>query len=213
MSVVEPGPARGTLARVGGMMFRPGRTWDELAEEPAAARDLIQRYVAPLAAVPAVCGLIGMMLFGYSIAGIGFQANPLTAVIEAAADFSLTLGAVLLIAWAIHGLARPFGATPGYGQALKVAAYFPTAYWVSGVFSIYPSFGLLAGMLAALYSLYAMHLGLKRLMAPHPDHALSYFATVLGAVLVITALKAFLVGRAAELGGPLRTAAAVSGFA
>ncbi|WP_374471458.1 Yip1 family protein [Phenylobacterium sp.] len=214
MSVVEPGPAGGSLAaRVGAMLFRPGRTWGEVEAEETPHGEILRRYVMPLAAVHAVCGLIGMMLFGYSIAGIGFRANPLTAVLEAAVDFTLTLGLVLVAAAVIDLLAGAFGGRRSFRQALKLAAYSATAYWVAGVFSLYPSFGILAGLLAALYSLYVLYLGLPRLMRLPQDRLLSGFAAILAAVLALAALKGFLVSRVAELGGPLRAAALGSGLA
>lgn len=205
MSVVEPGPAGGSLlARAGSILLRPGRTWAQLDGEWAAARELIAGYVAPLAAIPAVCGLIGMTVFGYSIAGIGFQANLATALIEAVVDFTLTLGCVLVGALAIDLLAPAFGGVRSWQQALKLSAYSATAVWVSGVFSLYPSVGLLAGALAGLYSLYTLFLGLPQLMRTPAENTLTYFAAVLGAVLVLLVSKSMLVGWAAELGGPLR---------
>jgi hypothetical protein len=214
VSVVEPGSAgERLLVRVRAILFRPAGTWEVIAEEPAAGRELFRSYVVPLAAIPAVCGFVGMLLFGYSIAGIGFQANVPTAAIEATVDFTLTLATVFLVAVAIDLLAPAFGGIRSAGQALKLAAYSGTALWVAGVFSLYPSFGILAGVLGGLYSLYTLNLGLPKLMRVPQDNALSYFATVLGAILVIGALQKFLVGRASELGGPLRTAALALGLA
>ncbi|MCR5880284.1 Yip1 family protein [Phenylobacterium sp. J367] len=205
MSVVEPEPAGGRLlARALAMVLRPSQTWDRIATETTPPSDLFRGYVAPLAAIPAVCGLLGMMLFGYSIAGIGFQQSLPAAVIEAAVDFTLTLAAVFLMAIAIDLLARPFGGARDAGQALKLAAYSGTAMWLAGIFSLYPSFGLVIGALAALYSLYTLYLGLPKLMRAPPESALTYFASVLVALIAIVILKGVLVAKASELGGPLR---------
>ncbi|WP_334164110.1 Yip1 family protein [Phenylobacterium sp.] len=206
MSGVEPGSAGESLfARVRAMLLRPSRAWAAVETETVSIRELYRGYVAPLAAIPAVCGLVGMLLFGYSIAGIGFQANLATALIEAVADYLMTLLAVFLTALAVSALAPSFGGVGDRGQALKLAAYSGTALWVAGVFALYPSLGLLVALLAGLYSLYTLFLGLPRLMRVPPENALTCFAAVLGAILVILVLKSVVVARAAELGGPLRT--------
>lgn len=207
MSVVEPESAGESLfARVMAMLFRPARAWAAIETETVSARELYRGYVAPLAAVPAVCGFVGMLLFGYSIAGIGFQANLATSVIETLVDYVLTLVAVFLTALAIHALAPSFGGVRDRGQALKLAAYSGTALWAAGVFGLYPSLGLLVAILGGLYSLYTLYLGLPRLMRAPQENALTYFAAILGVILVILVLKGVVVARAAELGGPLRTA-------
>ena len=207
MSVVEPGSAGESLfARVRAMLLRPSRAWAVIEPEAVSLRELYRGYVAPLAAIPAVCGFVGMLLFGYTIAGIGFQANLATSLIETVVDYALTLAAVFLTALAIDALAPSFGGVRDRGQALKLAAYSATALWIAGVFALYPSLGLLVALLGGLYSLYALYLGLPRLMRVPPENALTYFAAVLGAILVILVLKSVVVARAAELGGPLRTA-------
>lgn len=206
MGVVEPGSAGESLfARARAMLLRPSRAWAAIDHEAVSARELYRGYVAPLAAIPAVCGVVGMVLFGYSIAGIGFQANLATSLIEAVVDYLLTLVAVFLTALAIDALAPSFGGVRDRGQALKLAAYSGTALWVAGLFALYPSLGLLVAILGGLYSLYALYLGLPRLMRAPPENALTYFAAILGVILVILVLKGVVVARAAELGGPLRT--------
>jgi hypothetical protein len=195
------------------MLLRPRRAWAAIAEEPTSGADLIGRYVAPLAGFHAFCSLVGVLVFGYSIAGVGLQASPLGAVLEAAVDFTLTLAQVALAGVAVALLATLFGGRGGWRQGLKLAAYSGTAYWVAGLFALYPSLGLVAGLLAGLYSLYTLQLGLPVLMRVAPERQLSAFAAVLAAVLGLALLKHLLVARVAELGGPLRAAQLASGLA
>ena len=61
MAAVEPEkPRSGLLARAGDMILRPGATWRAIADEPAEVGDLYLRYVAPLAAIPALCAFLAI---------------------------------------------------------------------------------------------------------------------------------------------------------
>ena len=59
MSVVEPGSAgAGLVARVIAILTKPRETWDEIDAESSDIGGIYRGYVAPLAAIPAVCGAI-----------------------------------------------------------------------------------------------------------------------------------------------------------
>jgi hypothetical protein len=207
VSVVEPGSAgMGLLGRVRAMLFRPSRAWDAIAEEPTTATELFKSYVAPLAAVPVVCGAIAMRLFGDGIFGVGIRANWPTTLIDVVVGYAVMLASVYLLGLMINGLAKPFGGVPNRTAAMKLAAYSGTAWWVAGVFALYPSIGVAAGMLGMLYSLYTLYLGLPKLMKGAPDQALSYFACVLGAILALVLVGGAVADSASELGGPLSAA-------
>jgi hypothetical protein len=205
MGAVEPPALRtGLIARAAGMLFRPGRTWDAADGEPASVVALLRDYVAPLALIPALCGLVGQLTFGAGMAGIGIRPSPRSAIAGAATDYLLTLVSVYLLALAIHGLAPAFGARRHIVQATKVAAYSGTALWLSGIFALYPALGWLAGILAGLYSLYALSMGLARLMHAPADRELAYFTTVLITTLALMALVALASRGVRDLvGGPL----------
>jgi hypothetical protein len=70
-------------------------------------------------------------------------------------------------------------------QALKIAAYFPTASWVAGIFGLVPVLGIVA-LLGGLYSLYLLYLGLPKLMKTAQDKALPYFLVVLIVAIVVS---------------------------
>ena len=205
MGAVEPpAPRAGLVQRAIGMMLRPSRTWDAADHEPGGVVGLIRDYAAPLAVIPAVCGLIGQLTFGTGMAGIGIRPTAQSAVAGAATDYVLSLVAVYLLALAIHALAPAFGARRDFVRATKVAVYSGTALWLAGVFALYPALGWLAGILAALYSLYALSQGLARLMHAPEDRELAYFTTVLITALVLMALVAFASRGVRDLvGGPL----------
>ena len=70
---------------------------------------------------------------------------------------------VLVIAYVIDFLAGVFGAQKNLDNAMKVAAYAPTAAWLAGIFGLIPLSGFLS--LLGLYSLYLLHTGIAALDA------------------------------------------------
>ena len=83
----------------------------------------------------------------------------------------------------IDWFAPKFDGKVGMGQALKVAAFAPTAAWLAGVFSIIPALSVLG--ILGLYSVYLLYLGLPRLMQVPEDKAIPYLAVVIIALVLI----------------------------
>lgn len=192
-------------ARAGGMIVRPGRTWDEIAPEPGDAPGILLRYVAPLAAIPAVCGALGALVFGISFADVGLKPSFLSVLMEAMAGYLLTFLFIWLAAGWVRVLAPAFGGLRDPEQALKLVAYSGTAAWVTGIAHLYPNLALPVGLLAALYCGWTLYLGLPKLMRSDPEKTLTYFAAVLLGLMVLGVIQATIVAKAAELGGPLAT--------
>lgn len=198
MSMVQPGSAgAGLVTRVKALLLRPAPTWDEIDAEPATVGGLFKGYVLPLAAIPAVAGAIGLLVFGVSggFMGFGFswRPSPLWVVGNAVLQYALSLAMVFVLGVVINGLAKTFGAVQDQAQAMKVAAYAPTASWVAGAVMILPQLGFVA-FLGGLYSLYLLYVGLPKLMKAPEERALPYF----GAVLVVAILAALVIGIASS---------------
>jgi hypothetical protein len=68
---------------------------------------------------------------------------------------------------------------------------------------IYPSLGIPVGILAGLYSLYSLYLGLPKMMGIPEERRLTAFAAVLIAILLLAVGRGMITAKAAELGGPL----------
>ena len=70
-------------------------------------------------------------------------------------------------------------------QATKVAVYSFTAGWVGGVFLIIPFVGGFLALLASLYGLYLLYLGLPKLMRNPEDKTIGYTAVVVIVTIVV----------------------------
>lgn len=51
------------VARAKGLITRPREEWEAIAGEPTDTASLFKGYVAPLSAIPAVAGFIGLAVF------------------------------------------------------------------------------------------------------------------------------------------------------
>jgi len=204
MSAVEPGAGVSLIARIRSILTRPSETWDVVEAERAAVGDLLRYYVAPLAAVPAVCGLVGVLLFGDGVMQVAYRPGFAAGAAEAVAGYLLTLASVYVLSRVVDVLAPSFGGVSDPVQAFKLVAYAGTAGWVAGVFELLPVVGWLAGMIGRLYSLYLLYLGLPKLMKAPVERRLSYFALVLVAALVLSMAAGAITSRIRDQGGPLR---------
>jgi hypothetical protein len=172
--------------RVKNILLSPGTEWRAIDAEPATVSSLYTGYIAPLAAIPAVCQAIGMSMIGMSIAFLGNYKTPIgSALTSAVVTYVFSLAAVYIIALIVDGLAPTFGGTKNMTQALKVVAYSYTAAWVGGVFALIPALGIIT-LLFALYSLYLLFLGLPVLMKSPADKAVGYTVVVVICTLLVS---------------------------
>lgn len=186
-----------------GMLLAPGRTFDRIAAEPPSARTLILRYAAPLAAIPAVCEVIGAALFGFNVANIGVRMSALGLGLGAVAGFLVTFPALWLAAGAAARIAGAFGGERDRDQALRLVTYSATAPWAAGLAQVYPTVGFPVAILASIYGFHALYKGLHRLMRVPQDRQLTAFAALLLVVLALLWTADAVASAAAELGGPL----------
>lgn len=181
------------VSRVRGILLRPKVEWRTIESEPATLAGLYKGYALPLAAIGPVATLIRTAVFGVSTPLLGTIRVPLaTALTEAIVTYVLTLVGTYVAALVIDALAPTFGATRNSTQALKVAVYGTTAFWVVGIFAILPALGIL--QILGIYSLYLIYLGLPVLMKAPAERALTYTAAVVVALIVIYALIAAVAG-------------------
>lgn len=164
------------VARAKGLLMEPVTEWRVIAAEPADTTTLFKSYVIPLAAVPAVAGLIGTMLMGGGALGL---------IGSALVGYVLALVGILVLAKIIEVLAPRFGAPADAGAAMKLAAYAPTASWVGGAFMIIPWIGWIPALAGGLYSLFLFYIGTPTVMRVPRERVMGFaISVVLVAVLV-----------------------------
>jgi hypothetical protein len=189
MSAPPPVAVRGSLIhRVKAILMQPTSEWQVIDGEPATVGSIYMGYIAPLALIPAICGAVRIARYS---PGFGIRYAITFYVVHLISPFVLAL--------IIDALAPNFGGQRSQIQALKVAAYAATPFWLAGVFQLIPALGILS-LIGGLYGLYLLYLGLPMLMKSPQDRAMGYTViTILAEIVVWWVLIVFLAGLA--LGG------------
>jgi Yip1 domain len=170
------------LSRAYGLFRAPNAEWAQIRDEQTNIPAVVLGYVAPLAAIPPICDLIGSLIFG-RILNLEFG----DAIIRAAVTFVASVVVVFLLGILINAAAENFDADRDDLAAQKVAAYAMTPAFLSGVFSLWPPIWWLS-ILAIGYSVFLIYRGLPALMKAPEDRALGYTATV-----AVSAMVAFMI--------------------
>lgn len=194
MTVLDNARMRGIGARAKALILHPRSEWELIATEVATVRSLYVGYVVILAAIPAVAGLVGDLVFGFGGFGHIYHISIIGIVVAAIIGYALNLGAVYVMGLIIEAAAPYFGGTKDRMQAMKVAAFFPTASWLAGIFRLIPQLAPL--QILGLYSLFILWLGLPKLMNVAEDKALLYTVTVIVVAIVVTTVISVAVGMA-----------------
>jgi len=183
------------------LILQPAQEWKVIDAETQTVQGLYTQYVMILAAIPAVCGFIGLSLIGIGAFGATYRMPMASGVAHMVVSYLLALGSVYVLALIIDALAPNFGGQKNFMQALKVSAFTPTAAWLAGVFSIIPSLGIICALLS-LYSLYLLYVGLPILMKTPEDKTIPYIVVVIIAAIVLFVVVAAIVGL--TMPGPIR---------
>jgi hypothetical protein len=191
MELVPTAEARAALLqRAKNILIQPKSEWPLIGAEPATIGSIYSNYVVYLAAVPALCTLIGSLVFGYGVGGITFRPSISAALVTAVVQYALQLGGVYVFALIIDWLAPRFGGEQNRINAFKLAAYSATASWLAGVFGLIPALGVLS--ILGLYSLYLLYTGVPFLTKVAPDKAFSFTAAIVGVGIVLGILLGIL---------------------
>jgi hypothetical protein len=190
------------IARVKNLLLSPGTEWDVIDREAAQPTQLLLRYVAPLAAIPAVAILIGLSVLGVQVGGQWYRAPILEVALSALVFFALSIVGVLVFATIINWLAPKFGAARSYRQAFKVSAYSITAAMVAGVLAVAPALHIFA-LLGATYSLYLLFVGTPKVMHAQEKSAVNYSIVATFAAIVLALLVGLATMAAAAPSGNL----------
>jgi uncharacterized membrane protein (Fun14 family) len=173
------------MDRVKGILLTPKKEWPVIDAEQASVGGLYTGYIIPLAAITPIASIIGWSVFGMTVPFVGSIRLPIGyAVRNAVIQYILALVGVYVLALIIDALAPTFGGQKNQVQALKVAAYSYTAAWVAGVFMLFPTLGIII-LLASLYCLYLLYLGLPVVMKAPQDKAVGYTVVVVLVAIVL----------------------------
>lgn len=174
--------------RVTKLFVAPDAEWAVIKDETHTVAGLFTQYVMILAAIPAVSSFIGWSVVGFSG---GYRVPIGAGLANAVITYVLTLGSVYAMALVIDAVAPHFQGERDFMQALKIAAFFPTSWWIAGVFSLLPALAILS-VLGGLHSIWLLYTGVH-LMAVPEDRRVNYAAVVI-LVSIVIAMVILVVG-------------------
>jgi hypothetical protein len=181
-SMAENVSLRTVIHRAGGILLSPTKEWNAIEGEHSNL--LVNGYVALLAAIPALSGLIGFSAIGEEVPRVGTVRVPvLSGLLAALSSYLLAFVVVYLLALVINMTAVRFEAKRNFPAALKLAVYSYTPVWLSGIFLLVPGLRFLCVL--GVYGLYVLRLGLPVMMKAPEDRAWRYAATIFIIAFVI----------------------------
>jgi hypothetical protein len=164
------------LRRILAILADPSTEWAAIGKEPGDAAHLLTRYVAPLALIPAVFGLIGACVIGVVVPGAGLMRSPLAAgLFGAVFSVVISCATVICLAALTRLLAPSFGGRPDFNATFKLAAYSFTPVWLTGIFLLAPGLRFLE--LTGFYGAYVFWTGASPL-AKVPAEKVPVFTVV-----------------------------------
>ncbi|MBC7769567.1 MAG: DUF1282 family protein [Phycisphaerales bacterium] len=180
------------FSRAYGLLREPNKEWQQIKAEQTTIPNILLGYVAPLAAIPPVAGLIGSAIFEPMRVGAIDQA-----LISVVVTWIVTVALVFLLGLVINTLADQFEADRDDLAAQKIAAYSLTPTFLAGLFSLWPPLWWLA-LFPLGATVFIMYRGLPILMKAPLEKALNYAASVavagLVALIVLLALASCVTG-------------------
>ncbi|MGE0596467.1 MAG: Yip1 family protein [Hyphomonadaceae bacterium] len=191
--------ASNLIERAKSILITPQAEWDKIATEPADIGKIYVGYVLPLMVFSALCGFIGMSVFGVSGFGISYRVPLITGLVSAVSQVVLGVLMVYVMALIVNALAPNFGSRQEVGKAHQLAGYSITASALAGVFTLFPPLSMLA--IVGLYSLALLFIGLPRLMNTPEDKRIGYFLTIIVVWIVLAIVVATVLGAVQRASG------------
>src|SRR5262249_33243529 len=172
------------LQRIKAILLTPDTEWPKIEQEPGGVGPLFAGYVVVLAAIGPIADFICLAVIGETVANVGTVRMPVfPALFNSLLDYVLAFVIVYVLAVAIDMLAPRFEGTRSFPNALKLAVYAMTPYWLAGIFLLIP--GLRFLVMFGFYGAYLVWTGLPELMKSPPERTLAYAAAIVGGAFAI----------------------------
>ena len=174
--------------RMKNIVLSPKSEWPVIASESTSTGQLFTSYAVPLTAFLALMSFVRMSIIGVNIPFAGSIRTPLvTGIVYALCSFAFGLVGLYLVGLIVNAWAPTFAGIRDQRQALKVAAYSLTPAWLSSVFALSPVLGTLLQLLAGLYGIYVLSVGLPFVMRSPRERAFGYTAAVVLSTILLGA--------------------------
>ena len=169
------------------VLKNPKGVWASIKSDGESTTDLFKKYFVFMAAIPVVCGLVGMIVFGFPGVGTFVKVNTGASIVHAVFQYALALAAPI-VAGAISAIVAPkFGGSSDQSAATKLFVYSATASQLGGALSLIPALGLLA-IIPGIYSLYTLYQGISPMIEVAAEKKIIYIVVMIVAMIVVFGL-------------------------
>jgi hypothetical protein len=190
--------------RVTRILTQPKLEWPVIEAEPTTVGKLYTSYIVLLAAIPAICGFIGMIVIGISLPFVGrYRYGVGEALRVEVYQYIGQLIGCYVSAFIVTKLAPTFNSRDDQVQALKLVAYSMTPVWIAGVLYLVPMLSPLI-LFAAIYAIYLYYLGVPVLMKTPQEKVIPYMVVSVVVIIIVSVVIGLilgLLGGAARVGG------------
>jgi hypothetical protein len=168
------------------VMTNPTGCWDSIAAEQTTVKELFVKYAAPLAAIPAICGFIGLAIIGVQVPVLGTWHSPfIPQLLASLVQYGASLAMMYVAALVIQQISPKMGGSNDLVSALKLMIYSSTPVWLAGVLSIVPLLGILS-ILFSFYGLFLFYSGCAKVLALPEDAKLKFTVVATLCILVVS---------------------------
>jgi hypothetical protein len=174
--------------RAKNMIISPKTEWEFVSAEGTPAKEIIYRYVVPLAALAGIAAFIGYWLIGVRMLAVhldGFRWGLYYGVMVFLQDILV----VIIAAFVVDALAPSFSSTKNINTSVQLVAYSYTPALIGGFLAIIPQISFL-GSLFGLYGIYLWYIGLTPVKGTPPDKRAGYMILC----IVVLILVYFIIG-------------------
>ena len=189
------------VSRAKNICLSPASEWRVIESEPATPGGLLIGYALPLAAIGAIASIIGAAVFASAFGMFAYARSMPVALVGAVLGVGVSLATCFILGMIVDALAPTFGGQKNSIQALKLVVYSYTPGWIAGILNIIPLLGGVMALLAALYGIYLLYVGIPILMKSPDDKAVPYTLVVvlcaIGVGIVLGIITAAIIGAAA----------------
>ncbi len=165
-----------------GMFYHPKEEWGTIHEERYSVVHIFFAQISILALIPAVCMYIGTTQVGWTITGDNYVKLATGSALPAAlASYFACWVAVAFIAYSIHWMEKTYGGHVALNECLILTTFTATPLFLSGLAALYPHlwFCVSIGLVALLYSVYLLFIGVPVIMEIPEDRAFFFSASIL----------------------------------
>lgn len=184
------------INRVQNILIKPKEEWVKIKQESIPVVKLFTSYAMILAAIPAVAQFIGLMLIGRRYGSFGYYHYSIgNALVYALLSYIVSyLLVVYVFGIIINALAPTFGSKQNLENAMKLAVFSMTPFYIAGILFIIPILGIFS-FLAGLYGIYILYLGFNTPMMDTPKEKVAgYMVVSIIVLIVLFGVVSFIIG-------------------